>query len=766
MVMSRAMRLFDIARDDDGLPVTTAREERTSKRVVWAATIFFLLVAAWECAGPILAGHYASSASMGIIAENMWKWGIAAPVWEYTAARPGPDAYYCHHPWGIFWVTALLFKVFGRHDFVCRLAPILLSTATPPLLYALARSLWRPAAGAVAALAFVVLPIALSFASFNALEVPVMAWTLLGLFGWVRFLQTWRRAHAVTALVGFTLAMHSDWPSFVLVAEILAFGIVRQYVLPRRAFGPVHERRYAALWIALACSALLTGGLYLLLFARANKLMDLLGSYGMRSAGNAVPLATALANRRYWIELSFTPIAVVLGKIAAVVCVARLAWARREIEAVPLFYLGMAVFQYVVFKQGADIHVFWPHTFAAYFALGMGALLATLAPLAERGVHLRSRVLHLRSRHLHLRSRHLHLSADRAWIVALALLAAPLAFVLRDGLPALVYARGTGGRFNENGKLIDTDGAATAFLHWLDGRIAPDLKVDLHEGMKPTWAQIWALGGRVVGLSTPLPKSAGPEPVDAPYLVDTRFLLDEAQGALAGKFRVTAVGTFWQVDRTSHAPIEAFAIRETEPSLLRWYFVSGTEPARAIVPDPLLTWELRFHFGQPAETVERAPETFDDRRILHNMALASGDAARAASLAKDLESDLTPLHVRYDDGTELVGARFRDGAQPELVLLLRAGGPTAKDVQLTVKSKVTAPAVLSSTMADPVEREVGLPLPLAPSLWKKGFLYSDHVAIRKRPGREVFAASFWSRRKGAFPKPVDGRKSVEVLALR
>mgnify|MGYP003381514057 CR=1 FL=1 len=63
-------------------------------------------------------------------------------------------------------------------------------------------------------------------------------------------------------------------------------------------------------------------------------------------------------------------------------------------------------------------------------------------------------------------------------------------------------------------------------------------------------------------------------------------------------------------------------------------------------------------------------------------------------------------------------------------------------------------------------REVGLPLPLAPSLWKKGLLYSDHVAIRKRPGREVFAASFWSRRKGAFPKPVDGRKSVEVLALR
>ena len=147
------------------------------------------------------------------------------------------------------------------------------------------------------------------------------------------------------------------------------------------------------------------------------------------------------------------------------------------------------------------------------------------------------------------------------------------------------------------------------------------------------------------------------------------------------------------------------------------------------------------------------------------MAVSSGDTARAAAIAKEIEASFTPLHVRYDDGTELVGAHFHDGAQPELVLLLRAAGPTAKDVQLTVKSKVTSPAALSTTMMDPIEREVGLPLPIAPERWKKGFLYADKVPIRKRPGREVFVASFWSRRRGPFPKPADGRKSVEVLAL-
>lgn len=743
------MQLGDLPRDDDGLPIAGAIEERASRVVVWIATVFFALAAAWEIGGPLLAGHYASSASVGIIAENMWKWRIVGPVWEYTATRPGPELYYCHHPWGIFWTTALLMKIFGRHDFVCRLAPVLLSAITPPLLYGIGRSIWRPAAGAAAALGFVVLPISLAFANFNALEVPVMAWTLLGLLGWVRFLQTWRKKHGAIAVIGLSLAMHADWPSFVLVAELLALGLVRQYAL-RRAFGPVHERRYAALWIALACSAVLTFGLYVVLFLRSGKIADLLGSYSLRTTGQHTPLSVVLASRRYWIELCFTPVAVLLGKVAAVIAALRLLATRREIEAVPVLYLGMAVFQYVVFKQGADIHVFWPHTFAAYFGLGLGALVATVVPLLDLARERRPSLVRIHKEHLP--------------IVGLAIVTLPLAIILRDALPALAYARRTGGRFNEHGRLIDSDGAATAFLRWLDARLPPDAYLELHEGMKPTWAQVWSLGGRVVGVSRPVPKEPAPPEIGT-YVADTRFMYDDLQAGLAERFRVVAVGPFWQVDRSAQGPIEALSIRETEPSLLTWYLVSGTEPVRTIVPDPLLTWELRAHFGQPAEPVEKAPETLDDRRILHNMALSRGDAARAAALASEIEASLTPLHARFDDGTEIVGTRYEDGVLPRLVIVLRAGGPTAKDAQLTVKSKVVAPPRFSTTMADPTEREVGLPTPISPERWKKGFLYADHVPIRKRPGSEVFAASFWSRRRGAFPKPEGGRKSVQVLAL-
>lgn len=730
-------------RDLDGLPAADPREARVAMYVTALATAWFVLAAAWELFGPLLAGHYASSASMGIIAENMLRWHIAGPVWEYTRGRPGPEMYYCHHPWGIFWTTAALMKLFGRHDFVCRLAPVLLSAATPPLLHAIGRAVWRPAAGAAAAAAFVVLPITLAFANFNALEVPVIAWSLLGLWGFVRLTQTGRRRHLAAALAGSTLALHADWPGFMLAGAMLGFTLIRGY-LARDLFGKIkHERRYAQWWIWSATLAVATAALYLLLFKRSNKLADLFGSYDMRSSGNAVPLAAVLAARRYWIELSFSPIAIALGKLAAILCAARLVVLRREHEVIPLAVLAMAAAQYLIFKQGADIHVFWPHYFGAYFALAMGALVATIAPLFERIGSLQ----------------------NKGALVALAALGLPLLAIARDGVPALRYARETGGRFNEKGLIIDSDGDKTAFLRHVDPTLRKNAVIGLHEGMKPTWAQVWTLGGRLVTGGKPAPTRARPS--GGIYLADTRYMLSDVQAQLARDYHVTAVGPFWMIDEGQPAaPIDAFSFVEREPSWWEWYFVSGTEPHREITPDPWLTWELRTHFGQPATPPSAQPATLDQKRIAHNIAVAASDDAKAAALRAEIVREIKPISAAFDDGTKLLGTTFHEGARLLLTVFVEAGGPTQADVQLTVKSKVTARAPLSLTMADPTEREVGLPLAIAPQRWRKGFIYADPVTIRKRPGTEVYRASFWVRGPGSAPKRIGGSGPVDLLTLK
>lgn len=646
-------------------------ERRLSLVITAVATAWFTLAAAWGLFGPLLAGHYAASASVGIIAENMLRWDIWGPVWEYTAAPPSPSQYYCHHPWGIFWTTAAFMKVFGRHDFVCRLPAVLLSAATPPLLYMLGRAMWRPLAGAIAAAAFVVLPISLAFAHFNALEVPVIAYTTLGLWAWVRHRQTWKRRYLALALVAFSFALHADWPAYILIAVLLARGLF----FPR---GP-RVRPHARAWVLTATLCVLTGVLYLYLFHRAGKLSDLIQSYEHRSGGD-VPLRALLAARRYWIELCFTPIALVLGVLAAPIVLVR---ARKPNEIAPLAVLVMAATQYLVFQQGADIHIYWPHYFAAYFALAMGALTATLLERLKRP------------------------------LLALSLLI-PLVFILRDGVPALAYARATGGRFNEKGLFIESEGDKIAFLRWL----APKESVALHASMKPNWSQVWSLG-------VPL------HPKSDLFIADTRFLDPRDQERLAANHHVVALGPYWYSHRGApHAPIDAFAFVESEPKFFTWYFVDGTEPVRTIVADPYLTWELRTHFAQPAEQPAEAPATFEEQRIAHNMAVARGDVEEAAALERRLELRGPRQSL---PGVELLGIRYE---RPLLTLAFRASGNI--EGRPAIKSQVIRAPFASTTMADPTIRDVAPPLAIPPSRWREGFIYSQRIAIRKRPGRERF----------------------------
>ncbi|AKT42756.1 ArnT family glycosyltransferase [Chondromyces crocatus] len=742
-------RSSSLPRGLDGLPLATARETQIARLVLLIATLWFALVASWELLGPPLAGHFASSASMGIIAENMLRWRIPGPVWEYTTTRPTPAMYYCHHPWGIFWTTAAFMKVLGRHDVVCRLPAVLLSVATPPLLYALGRSLYRPAAGAAAAATFVVLPIALSFANFNALEVPVMAWTLLGVWGYVRLLQTWRKRWIAVSVLGLTLGMHADWPAFVLTGGLLAFGALRGFLAPVSVFGPVHPRRFAQWWVLTAAAAVLTLGLYLVLFQRAGKLVDLLQSYAMRSSGNEAPLGAVLASRRYWLELMFTPVGLGLGALGVLACLGRLTLRRREADAIPLLYFVMAAVQYVVFRQGADIHIFWPHHGAAYLALAMAALV-------DMGAH----VTHGTASPV---------GGQRAWTISLSVALLLLGVILRDGIPALRYARETGGRFNEKGLLIDSDGDKIALLRWLSERIPGDARVDLHAGMKATWAQTWALGGRMVGVERPVPSGA-PRGV---YVADVRYLSDAVQADLVKRFRVVAVGPYWLVATPEllamlspggpeESGIVALSFRETEPSALVWALEAATEPVRSIAPDPFLTWELRTHFDLPTAPPLDEPVTLEQRRIAHNAALASGDTAGASARLAEIRASLSSDGARFSDGTEILGATFQAGARALLTVVVQAGGPLESGVSLAVRSRVVARAWLSATMPDPVEREVGLPLWIAPERWRAGFLYTDPVPIRKRPGTEAFWASF--RGKGA-PHREGGGPSIEVLRL-
>jgi hypothetical protein len=342
----------------------------------------------------------------------------------------------------------------------------------------------------------------------------------------------------------------------------------------------------------------------------------------------------------------------------------------------------------------------------------------------------------------------------------------PLA-ILPDGVRALRYARDTGGRFNEKGKMILRDLDKVAALEWMAPRMEPHTIVLLHEGMKPTYAHEWVLHTQVKKESgVPAPGTFGNERY---FVADMRYLSAEDQQRLASTFHVVAVGPFLMVDRAAPAaPIEGYTFSEREPNPLEWYLVSGWDPVRTVRPDPWYTWELRDHFGQtPNDVPSTPPATPEELRIAHNAALATGDEARAKQTEDALRAQLrVSIGVPFTDGSTLIGEQHMQGAADKLALYFRAAGPAPSDWNFRVDGTLEAKPPLSLVPADSVVREMGEPFTLPARTWKRGYIYSVTSELRQRPGTERFNGYFVTDGKSMPPRPANGSASILLLTLR
>jgi hypothetical protein len=377
-----------------------------------------------------------------------------------------------------------------------------------------------------------------------------------------------------------------------------------------------------------------------------------------------------------------------------------------------------------------------------YFALTMGGLVATIASLAES-----------------FAKRRLPRFAARADLALGTFIVAtlPLALVLRDGVQVYFYARATGGRFNEGGRRIESNGEAIAALRWFVSQpFAPPPRgeVGLHASMHASWSEGWALGGRTTDFNAQPPKEGS----DAITIADVRFVPDGTRRSWFHTYAVTAIGPVW-ILRSSADPPRAMAVVETEPGALERYFVSGTEPHRTIEPDAYGTWELLAHLGDPPPLPESPPQTREEHRIRYNVAMAASDRAAMRVERDAMALGCAPLDATFSDYTHLFATCFTDGVAPKLTLLFEASGPLAEGVELSVMSRVVEAPQFSTTMADPVVRQSGFPFALPPTSFKKGFVYAQTVWIQHRPGVEVFTAVFSGNDAPRIPAP------VEVLRL-
>jgi hypothetical protein len=757
----------------------SARAERVAGRVALAFGVFFTLAALWEITGPLPGGHLGNVAGSAICGENMLRWRMFACVPEYTRQLPGPAQYYTHHPYGVFLSHALAHAIFGHGWATTRLPAVVCSALSVLLLHRLARALWGPVPAAVAVAAFSLLPINLAFSSFASLEVEVIFAGLLFSWATARFFQTWGSRYVVLSALGALGACQADWAGLVLVGTTGLFAFARAYVLPRRWLGRVDDRQHAAWFAWVTAAAVGSLLLYLALFAKAGHLADLLSSAQARSAGAGGSLDQMFGRRRVmWVLLMLPALSLWTMALGVPASLARLVARQKPEEALPLAWLAAASFQYFVFKQGADVHIFWPHYFGVVAPLSAGALVACSLGLWS-----------LAARRWAARTGGGDGGGDgqgagpgdgltARWDqVALALTLGPVAIVLalvgRVGLVQLYQSRLTGGRFDDGGRYIAVDQDRSQFAAWVGRSLPRESDVFVHSSLYPHWNVQYGLARpthAVGAIPGPLPAGS----TSFTTLFDARYMAPAELRALASRFALELVGPYGRFDRSSpHAPPRALAYRERQPGLLERYLVTGSDLVRSIGPgdDVFATREWREHLGAPGEAqgpLPRPPATADEARVAHNAAVARGAPAAELAPLRALAEGLAPnaLRVSFGNDVQLLGWGVESGAATVVTLLWQTG-PAFRpiDMDFIVRSWVVAPPVLWASVTDYFEKETAPPMALRPGLWKPGYLYAQRYVAMRRPGTERFEG-LWVARGAPPPRPLDGRERVELFTLR
>jgi hypothetical protein len=720
------------------------------------ACVWFAFVAFWGLF-QIPGGGHSGSGSVGSMGMSLSivNFHILYPSEEWFATTPPPpSSYLCHHPLGIFWICALFLWIFGRHDFVIHLPAAVMSAATPPLLYAIGARYRGPVVGAVAACSFVVVPIAVGFANYTNLEVLGIFGSLLFFWGHTAHMQTRSGWHLAASLFGLALACSSDWCGYALVAPLVGWSLLRAFVLPARWTPRFDFRSYASWWalsVVIAVGSLL---LWIALFYKADKINDWLAS-GITRGGDQSPLKAVLASRKNWIDFSFTPMAIALGKFAAPVALARLVWFRRDEEAYSLSVLAGSVFEYVAFKRGADVHIFWPHYFAQYFALAMAQVAMTagdLSAVAARGAP----VPRERGRQL--------AKVVGPWLT-LAVGMAPVLAMTPDAVRSLGVWRRTGGRYDDKGTLIRSDIDLLFVLKNVIAKHQPwGTTVDTGPALSLFWEHGWELQGNARPTGDPV--ASQPQRPEPFWVARASALGSGDQLRIAGEAHVRAYGDIWVVDqRLPAAPIEAWTVIEREPNPFEWLALGGWEPVRKLGsgPDVLRTWEWRVHLNQPAESPPpREATALDDLRILHNAAVYSGDEARAEALREKIESRLDRgVETAFDQGVRLMGIRLDRGVQKKLEIWFLTSGRLRADSTFRVRSRIEAPAAFSLMPVDDTDREMAYPPRIPTKLWRPGFIYEVDVVLNHRIGVERYFGG-WS---GGGPMRLDGRPETTLVTL-
>lgn len=711
-----------------------ALADRIGRAVGVVAVVWTLAWALWGLAAPPSAGHFAVNAAAVIAGENVLRWKTFYPITHYVEGGPKPSDFYIHHPFGWAWSGGLGVALFGRHVAGARAVAAACTTLTAVAVYRIGSLSWGRLAGGVAALVFGLLPVTLGYASFLNLEVPVIAGWTVATWGYLAYARGFQLRHLLLALSGLTYAVHADWEGFLWAGVFLALLALRTSVAPR-LFPPTSG--LAALqrhWILAASLGALSFAFYLYAIMAPGFLSELMSAYHSRASGAQVLGNLAVMRERsMWVNATFTPLALPLGMVGLALAVVRFVLWRRDAELALLALFVPAYVQYFHLRQGADVHVFWPHVFTPFVALSAGMVVASLEATLRRALTWSTG----RSPHVARPSRLAHVPL----LVSLTVTLVFTAVLARMAVPFAVYIRATGGCVTEkDGRRLSLEADTLRALQWATRGLPRAGVAAFHRSFPSSWHTYLGVGAPLGGRTITTESGTLPPEGAAVLAADGRSTPTSELKAMVAGARVEVVGPYWfAFPERGAKTLTIRALVERSPGPLEWAFLEGgVEPMRDVTPDPFREWEVRQRVGQPAEAPTIEPTTVEQRRIRHNVRKLAGDEAGAHRDEAELRQALADPRPVFDDGTEVLGVRIVHQSRTRLEVLVRAGSSRLRQVSVRVvpdRVPQAWPAGLDTIVLD------ASPIPPLPfDEWTPGWLYTLTIPLQPRPGHASYEA--------------------------
>jgi 4-amino-4-deoxy-L-arabinose transferase-like glycosyltransferase len=359
-------------------PSESQRQPDPGDSTIWIA--LFAIVLLWlatvlcsEINRPLIDGVDYNGAVWSQSAHNILRAGFTetsgASSGFYFGPLPIPRwGYYLHHPPLLHLVIAILFSIFGEHEWVARLVPVGCSLTSAIFLWLLVRSCAGTRVATLSAAIFACLPMQLRYGPMVNFE-PCVMMLILGALLCLRWHGVTGRSLWKLGGLGFVIVgLWVDWAMYLFAIALCACWLLRS---------KGGDRQFAGI---ILLSALLSGALYLFRISllRPDAWQNLSHTFMTRLGAGKGGYFTEMQ----WLEriahnlsAHFLPAGLILGTTGAVIL-----WRARSSE--DLQWLGRAALSILVMDilfVGIFQNDSYIHEYIAFYLLAPVAIAAGVA---------------------------------------------------------------------------------------------------------------------------------------------------------------------------------------------------------------------------------------------------------------------------------------------------------------------------------------------------------------------------------------------------